>query len=141
MSRIVVGLDGSESAARALRWAAELAHNHGDELFVVTVFPPPEVVGVPGARWPVERVEETEQRAREQQRRWLSDILGDEYPDLELIAEVRMGRAAEGLLEAAKEAELLVVGARGRGGFTGLLLGSVSMQCVTHSEVPVTVVH
>lgn len=141
MGRIVVGLDGSESAARALRWAAEEAQSHGLELLVITAFAPPDVVGVPGARWPVERVEQTEERAQQQQRKWLSDALGGDYPDLELTAEVHMGQASESLLEAVKNGDMLVVGSRGRGGFKGLMLGSVSMQCVTHAEGPVTVIH
>lgn len=141
MDRIVIGLDGSECAARALRWAADEARARGHELHIVTAFAPPDVVGVPGARFPVERPEQARERAQHQQRKWLSEALGDDYPDVELITEVRMGQAAETLLEAAKGGDMLVVGSRGRGGFKGLLLGSISMQCVTHAEGPVTVIH
>ena len=55
-----------------------------------------------------------------------------------LVAE---GTAAQALLEAAETADLLVVGSRGHGGFKGLLVGSVSQQCVSHASVPVVVVH
>lgn len=139
MGRIVVGLDGSEHGERAVRWAAEEARTHRHVLHVLTAFPPPDVVGVPGARFPVERPEETEARAREHQQEWLTAALGDD-PDVEVQAEVRVGPPAEHLLAAAEEADLLVVGSRGRGGFSGLLLGSVSQQCVTHAPCPTVVI-
>jgi nucleotide-binding universal stress UspA family protein len=53
---------------------------------------------------------------------------------------VRQGQAAEVLVAEAKEAELLVVGSRGRGGFAGLLLGSVSQQCAHYAPCPVVIV-
>lgn len=140
MGRIVVGLDGSECAVEAVRWAAAEARSLGHELHVVTAFAPPDVVGVPGARFPVERGEQAEERARSHQHEWLTQALGPD-PDPEPTREVRMGPPAEQLLEAAKDADLLVVGSRGRGGFQGLLLGSVSLQCVTHAEIPVVVIH
>lgn len=139
MGRIVVGLDGSEYARRAVRWAAAEARTHRYELHVVTAFDPPDLVGVPGARFPVERIDESEERAHSHQQRWLSEALNDE-PDLAPITEVRVGRPAEQLLEVARGADLLVVGSRGRGGFRGLLLGSVSLQCVTHADCPVAVI-
>lgn len=140
MGRIVVGVDGSKCAAQALRWAAHEARSHGHQLHVVTAFDPPDVVGVPGAQFPVERTEQAEKRARKRQQKWLTEALGED-PDVDLRVEVRMGRPAEQLLETADGADLLVVGSRGRGGFKGLLLGSVSMQCVTHAELPVVVIH
>ena len=140
MDRIVVGLDGSECGARALRWAADEARARGGELHVVTAFEPPDTVGVPGARFPVERPEQTRERAQHLQSKWLSEALGDDYSDVELITHVRMGQPAETLLEAASKGDMLVVGSRGRGGFKGLLLGSVSLQCVTHAQGPVTVI-
>lgn len=139
MGRIVVGMDGSECAMQAVRWAAAEARSHGHTLHVITAVDPPDVVGVPGARFPVERSEETERRARSHQQEWLVEALGED-PDVDIDLDVRMGRPATQLLDAAQGAVLLVVGSRGRGGFKGLLLGSVSLQCVTHATCPVTVV-
>ncbi len=72
-------------------------------------------------------------------------ILADEgitaaapIPVTTLVAE---GNPARALLDAAEDAELLVVGSRGHGGFTGVLVGSISQQCVHHSKCPVVVVH
>ena len=54
---------------------------------------------------------------------------------------VQEGRAASVMLEAARDADMLIIGSRGHGGFTGLLLGSVSAECAEHSSCPVLVVH
>ena len=62
-------------------------------------------------------------------------------PDFELQFYVKEGRAAQVILQAAEDVDLLVVGSCGRGGFAGLLLGSVSSQAVHHARCPVTVVH
>lgn len=61
-------------------------------------------------------------------------------PEVDVQGELIEGRPASALLEAAGDADLLIVGSRGRGGFTGLLLGSVSAQCVHHAPCPVVVV-
>jgi nucleotide-binding universal stress UspA family protein len=61
-------------------------------------------------------------------------------PELDVIGELAEMRPAAALLAAARDADLLVVGSRGHGGFAGLLLGSVSSQCVHHAPCPVVVV-
>jgi nucleotide-binding universal stress UspA family protein len=61
------------------------------------------------------------------------------HPSVRVEARVAEGPAAEALISASHRASLLVVGSRGHGGFVGLLLGSVSQQCVTHAPCPVMV--
>lgn len=139
MTRIVVGIDGSEGSARALRWAATQARLQDAELHVVSVAAFPELVGVPGAMYSVESKEEVETRIREIQDRLLDEVLGDE-PGVEIRREVTMGGAAETLIDAARDADLVVVGSRGLGGFKGLLLGSVSRAVVQHASCPTVVV-
>src|SRR5207244_9192605 len=72
--------------------------------------------------------------------RALADV-GDETEGVEIERQVVQGAAAEVLVGAATPDDLLVVGSRGHGGFVGLLLGSVSQQCVHHALGPVGVVH
>jgi len=72
-------------------------------------------------------------------RRVVTEALG-EHPGVPLEARAVEGAAARVLLDEAKDADLLVVGSRGHGGFAGLLLGSVSLHCVTHAPCPVVVV-
>lgn len=69
----------------------------------------------------------------------IAAVLGPS-PDVPLERHVKQGRAAQVILEAAKDADLVVVGSRGRDGFAGLLLGSVSSQVAQHCQCPVTVV-
>ncbi|MFL6049843.1 MAG: universal stress protein, partial [Gaiellales bacterium] len=69
----------------------------------------------------------------------LVEVLGADRAGAIEVA-VRDGNAAEALLEESREAEMLVVGSRGHGGFAGLLLGSVSQQCAAHATCPVVVV-
>ncbi len=68
------------------------------------------------------------------------DELGDEAAGIHVTRAVVEGTPAPTLLEAAEGADLLVVGSRGRGGFTGLLLGSVSQQCALHAPCPLVIV-
>lgn len=139
MHRIVVGVDGSKGAELALRWALREAAAHDAILEVVAVHPYPEIVGVPGAQFPVERTEDVELRARRNLATFVERVAGPE-PGVEVIQITLIGTVSDRLLAAAARADLLVVGARGLGGFRGLLLGSVSQQCVLHAVCPTVVV-
>jgi nucleotide-binding universal stress UspA family protein len=63
-----------------------------------------------------------------------------QWPDVLLREDIVVEPPAKALIDASKEASVLVVGSRGRGGFAGLLLGSVSQQCIVHAACPVVVV-
>jgi nucleotide-binding universal stress UspA family protein len=134
-NRVVVGVDGSESSRRALRWAARQAELTGAALQVVHAW------DVPSAYGYVPVVElDWEAEARAELARTVKDALGAEHAG-ELHGELVRGHAAESLLAASEGADLLVVGSRGRGGFAGMLLGSVSQYLVTHARCPVVVIH
>jgi nucleotide-binding universal stress UspA family protein len=132
--RIVVGTDGSSQSAAALRWAANQASLTGSELELVTAWQYPVTYG-----FPVLPDVDMEQNARAAQDESVN-LSGVSLPD-GTQRTLGKGHPAAVLLEAAKGAELLVVGSRGHGGFAGMLLGSVSEQVVAHSGCPVVVVH
>jgi nucleotide-binding universal stress UspA family protein len=139
MNKIVVGVDSSKGSRAALRWAYREASIRSCELEVVTVWQFPITTTLPafGA------MPTPEDLGGEAERALVSTIAEEgivatgEAPVTILVAE---GAAAAALLDAAKDADLLVVGSRGHGGFAGLLLGSVSQQCATHAPCPVVVV-
>ena len=138
MDRIVVGVDDSTGARLALRWAVDEARQRGAGLVVVHCY---EVT----YGWiddPAE-VEGWQKRAAADARQSVDRLLSEMAPDPELKVEtVVVDRdSAAGLIEAAAGADLLVVGSRGRGGFAGMVLGSVSLQCALHAPCPVVVVH
>lgn len=136
---ILVGHDGSECAQAALRWAARLAARAGLDLRVLrawslTTAPTP-------ASWEpgfVPPLSDYETAVRDELAAQVAAARLD--PAVRVTTHVLHRPPAHGLVEAAGGADLLVVGARGRGGFTGLVLGSVSDQCVHHAPCPVTVV-
>jgi nucleotide-binding universal stress UspA family protein len=141
MGRIVVGVDGSETSRHALRWAADEARSHGSQLHVVHAWevPTPAVaVGVgPGRR--AARTEGQHDEAS----KLVADVVRDELgeaPPGDVRTSIGRGTAAGVLLDAARDADLLVVGSRGLGGFRGLLLGSVSSKMASHAPCPVVIV-
>ena len=138
-SMIVVGVDGSEGSLKALRWAARQAQMTGASLHVVTAWAFPEH-GTPfGIVFDLASGADPTLRAREALDRAIVETLGD-HEQIEVRADVIPGAEAPVLLEAARDADMLVVGNRGRGAFAGMLLGSVGEQCVRHSPCPVVVV-
>jgi len=137
MGRITVGVDASEDSVRALRWAIDEARLRDAELELVHAYPSPELVALP-AVVTLPSDEELKSGADAV----IDDALAavDDAGEVTIIRTVRSGGAASVLCEAAEGADLLVVGARGLGGFRGLLLGSVSHQVVAHAPCPVVVV-
>jgi len=140
MRRFVVGIDGSAESRRALAWALEAAREAGATLDVVHVWSW-SVATYPGFGVPVtsETITEIGHAAEETAQAVVDEVVGPD-PDVEVRLAVVEGAPAACLIEAADGADLLVVGSRGRGGFTGLLLGSVSQQCAHHARCPLVIV-
>lgn len=137
MARIVVGVDASDHADRALRWAIAEARLRGAELEVVHAYSALDIAALPAV---VSYVED-EDLVKHAQAVVDERLAAVGVPkDVPIQRTVRSGNPASVLLASAKGADLLVVGARGLGGFRGLLLGSVSQQVATHAECPVVIV-
>jgi len=132
-SVIVVGVDGSEGSRDALTWAAEQAELTGSVVRAVATW-----------RWPnylsrippgVDLAEDTGRTLSE-----MVEPVSAAHPDVTLTQDVVQGPAGPALLTKAEGATLLVVGARGRAAFPGMLLGSVAEYCVRNGPCPVVVV-
>jgi len=138
---IVVGVDGSAGAKAALRWALDEARLRRTVLRVVHAWTFP-YAGTGYGILPL--VDETlEKKLDENARALLDQVLteaGAAATGVEVERVTEEGAPAHVLLEHADGADLLVVGSRGFGGFKGLLLGSVSQQCVHHARCAVVVV-
>lgn len=158
MGEILVGVDGSTASSRALAWAVDEARRRGDAtLMVVHAYAPPErrrpyAYGDPYmSAEMLQRLIDEDRQWREQQEEaalrhaealveGMLNRVGEESRDVAIRRLVVAREPAETLVEMSDNADLLVVGTRGRGGFKGLLLGSVSQQCVQHARCPVVVV-
>jgi nucleotide-binding universal stress UspA family protein len=131
---IVVGVDGSENSRQALRWAIEEARLRHARVRVVHAW-----WLYPMLAADTEAPHLTNDASGAVQR-FVTETLAEEHDvEVEVVA-VQGQQASAALVDAAKDADLLVVGSRGAGGFTGLLLGSVSQQCAHHAPCPVVVV-
>lgn len=138
---IVVGVDGSEESVAALRWAMQEARLRGAALRAVHAWHYPyeaftEVTGMVAGVITREDLEKDGQAVLDVSLN-AAGVGAAEVPVEPMLVQ---GGASVALLRAAADAELLVVGSRGRGGFTGLLLGSVSQQCAHHATCPVVIV-
>lgn len=136
--RIVVGIDGSESAADALRWAIEQAKLTGATLEAVYAWDPGAVasLGVP----PMVDWELLREAAKARPAELVREAVGSE-PGVRIVTKTVKGNAAKVLVDRSAKAALLVVGSRGLGGLKGMLLGSVGHHCAAHSHCPVVIVH
>ncbi len=137
---VVVGIDGSAESVRALGWAARYAMATGARVQAVLAWHYPDAAGqapVGVAPDPVHKQTEAQQLAI------LDGAIAKAYsgqPGPGAEARLGYGHPAQVLIEASKEADLLVLGSHGHGAFTGMLVGSVSIHCVTGAFCPVVVV-
>ena len=133
--RIIVGVDGSAASLSALRRGARIAERLGCSLVGVTVWEFPQ-------SWPGYVIEgwSPEADAQSIAEHAAEDVFGSAVPPW-YSSVIKNGSAARQLIAEAEGAEMLIVGSRGLGGFTGLLLGSVSRSCVEHADCPVLVIH
>lgn len=134
---VVVGVDGSPSSSKALAFAAEEARFRKASLKVIEAWSFP--VFAAGTYVPAGAYEDFPDETSTALASQVKEVLGPE-PGLSVEQVVTEGPAAKVILEAAEGAELVVVGSRGRGGFSGLLLGSVSSQVAHHARCPVIIV-
>ncbi len=137
--KILVGIDGSQQADRALSWALREAALRSAHVTVLNAFKVREFAGPLGRHVSLEAERDDAREAIEQA---LRRVAGDGHPDgVEVETTAVTGRgAADAILRHRGEADLIVVGNRGLGGFPGLLLGSVSHQVAAHADVPVAVI-
>jgi nucleotide-binding universal stress UspA family protein len=141
MAGIVVGIDGSDDAHRALDWALKEAAVRHAPLTVLAVH------DVAASGWTGQPITLPEDEPLVQQTRKAAEevvtkasaALGDSQPASVTVRAVS-GLAAQTLIDASRDADLLVVGSRGGGGFARLTLGSVSTQVTQHAHCPVVVV-
>jgi nucleotide-binding universal stress UspA family protein len=137
METIVVGVDGSDCSLSALRWAVQEARLRRAKIRAVHAWSFPHVSTFHEAAHVIELPLADEAAAA------LDRAVAAAHPDgpdVEIEQVVVEGPAAAMLVEAARDASLLVVGSRGLGGFTGLLLGSVSQQCAQHAACPLVII-
>ncbi|AQT82312.1 universal stress protein UspA [Mycolicibacterium litorale] len=140
---VVVGVDDSEAAARALAEAFDVARTLHAQLMVVHMWEIDAAVGMGdlggegNMDWPLLEVLETRQRQRMDE---LVEPLARKYPNAHVTKVFKDAGPAKGLTDLSREAQLVVVGSHGRGRLAGSILGSVSQNLIHHAECPVLVV-
>ncbi|RSM85166.1 universal stress protein [Kibdelosporangium aridum] len=134
---IVAAVDGSDSAKRAVRWAAGEAIDRGLPLRLVNAWVM--IAAYPPVLVPMAVSDVMEREGRD----WLNEAMRtarEAAPQVDVSAHLCRGPAAARLIEESKNAELIVLGSRGLGGFTGMLIGSVAVALGAHGHCPIVVV-
>jgi nucleotide-binding universal stress UspA family protein len=140
VAAVVVGVDGSAGANAALRWALAEARLRKAPLRIVHTWRSSYIGGADGFTNTLDvDVSDLYRAAEELLEKVIGEVVGVE--DVRIERQVVQGSAADVLVGAVAAGDLLVVGSRAHGGFAGLLLGSVSQQCVHHAPCTVVVVH
>ncbi|WP_017573236.1 universal stress protein [Nocardiopsis halotolerans] len=139
--RVVVGVDGSDSSRRALRFALHEALVSGSEVVVVNSWEMPLPADAESLTADARLLHEDmfDRQSEEVVAGLLAEVVDDRTEHLEITALRTQSNPVDALLEAGQDADLLVVGSRGRGGVRGLVMGSVSQGVLRHARVPVAV--
>lgn len=134
---IVVGVDGSPSSAEALEWAVAEARLTGSTVEAVYAWDP---APIEASGLPEEEIQALREAAKERAAKIVRKLDGH-GSDVRIVPRTEFGTAAQVLVDASEEADLLVVGSRGFGGLKGMVLGSVSHHCAAHAHCPTVIVH
>lgn len=135
-NRIIVGVDGSPSANKATEWAAQEADLRGATLELIHAWNYPNL-GYGGYVAVLEDFEKDASTVLEA----VTAAVREAHPTLILISTLVQGPTAQTIIDKASQADMVVVGSRGKGGFSGLLLGSVGQQLVHHCQAPIVIIH
>jgi len=135
---VVVGVDGSPESVAALSWAGRYGAATGAVVWALHIWHYPTAAGLPPGVTP----ESVTDEVKAEQQNELDEAIAKANldPAAQVESKIAYGHPAQVLINESKNVNLIVVGHRGRGGFTGMLTGSVSMQVVNHAECPVVVV-
>lgn len=141
--RILVAIDGSEHARRALHEAIDLAGAMGATLTVLTVSPRPSSLLVGGPVLPPVDLRGMDDAVQREHRELLQSAADEVPKELRSEAVLMRGSPARAILEQSRKGDhdLIVIGSRGRGEMSAMLLGSVSHTVLHDSRVPVLVIH
>ncbi len=141
--RLLVAIDGSEHSGRALAEAIDLAQLSNAHLTILTVAPKPATLLVGSPVMPPVDMREIDEAVKQEHQQLLDASVGQVPDDVSVVKVLAEGPAARSILDQAEKGncDLIVVGSRGRGEMSSMLLGSVSREVLHHSRVPVLVVH
>lgn len=132
---VVAGIDGSDESQRALRWAVEYVQKVGGLVHAITVWHQPVQFGY---RLPTSD-SELETRARQQLESAVEAVRG-EFPSVDVRSRLIRGHVVDELVGLSPQADMMVLGNKGHGAFTGMMVGSVALKLVHHARCPVLVV-